>query len=1190
MLSFATFFYGVISMSVCGANADNQPPISEYLSDVLLYRVPLIQQSWGELGIDTAVHAPGKTPMSLCIADKQYDKGLGTHAPGEIAVELDGEYIAFEAEVGVQKQPGDNVGSVVFQVFVDGEKRFDSGVMRGNDPAIPISISVAGAYELRLVVTDAGDGITCDCSNWADARLIRDPSVETGPPEEPLDIVPFARIVTWDPDRTDGCRCSRVEEFPAEEVFLESDVPPATDGTYTLPVASNGSGCIGLQWFERRRLRELALQFADGARIPSPDGAQVQAWFGESLWQGNWEPLKGTIEQQEDRWIFSMNLRDNPKISNTGTEKIRWIFPKSPDPVVLQRLSAFTYSRWGAVELLMQLENPLPSEFGEIAVYNGAILEPIGSGSSLQCSWDLSAPIRIKLRYSKPGFRRSDRTIIRFQLPTGAFGVAMDDVLAHGCVYVRALGVFVTCKPEELSLAEYRERISQRRTVLQKVRSMPDQTFQQAMEKVHREVQDNGPTMLSMACDNHKFVVQQTGAVRFGNFELVPEMASGKIEHPERHLHGGWLPVPVTTVKEDGIIYRQRTFVVPYDKAGTQQDPQPLCVAEFTIENPLSDKVDVSLKLKFTADAEQKEPAQLQQTPQGAIVQWQGQLLAFANTEEASGLQVGLQSDTLVLSGAMPAQTRQRCYVYIPAWEMKPEEHSSLKGGEELLPGVEAYWQNILSSVMQIEIPDPLLLNVIRVSQVHCLMAARNAEGGKLIEPWIASMSYGPLESEGHSIIRGMDLMGHHEFARRGLDFFIRRYNPEGFLTTGYTLMGTGWHLWTLGEHYQLTRDSDWMKRVAQDVAKVCRWIAQQRKKTMKLDADGKKVPECGLMPPGVIADWNRFAYRFFMEGNYCAGLLQAARALADVGHPDGASMLQDGKEFRQEILRAYRWVQARSPVLPLSDGTWVPAYPAMLYCFGLAGDIFAGEDWNRSWAGDVETGSHHLVPLGILEPNSQDAVWINEHTEDFWFLQTGMGEYPGDESQKDWFSLGGFAKVQPYYGRTAEIYALQDEVKPFIRSYFNAIPSLLNTENLSFWEHFHNIGAWNKTHETGSFLQQTRFLFVMERDDELWLAPFITNNWMKDGMVVSVRNAPTRFGKVSYRITSSIEQGFIEALIEPPARTTPEELVIRLRHPEEKPIRRVTVNGVNHTEFDSAKECIRIKPLEGVITVRAEY
>ena len=130
----------------------------------------------------------------------------------------------------------------------------------------------------------------------------------------------------------------------------------------------------------------------------------------------------------------------------------------------------------------------------------------------------------------------------------------------------------------------------------------------------------------------------------------------------------------------------------------------------------------------------------------------------------------------------------------------------------------------------------------------------------------------------------------------------------------------------------------------------------------MKLDVNGQKVPEYGLMPPGVIADWNRFAHRFFMEGNYCAGMLAAARALADIDYPDGAFMLQNAEEFREEILRAYRWTQARSPVLPLSGGTWIPAYPAMLYCFGQLGEVFPGEDWNRSWAGDVETGAHHLA------------------------------------------------------------------------------------------------------------------------------------------------------------------------------------------------------------------------------------
>ena len=128
------------------------------------------------------------------------------------------------------------------------------------------------------------------------------------------------------------------------------------------------------------------------------------------------------------------------------------------------------------------------------------------------------------------------------------------------------------------------------------------------------------------------------------------------------------------------------------------------------------------------------------------------------------------------------------------------------------------------------------------------------------------------------------------------------------------------------------------------------------------------------------------------------------------------------------------------------------------------------------------------------------------DYLEDVQFLRTGMGGYAEENNRKDFFCFGGFAKLQPYYCRIAEIYAMRDDVKPFIRSYFNCIPTLVSKENLSFWEHFHNQCGWNKTHETGWFLCQTRVMFIGERDDELWLAPFVTNHWMKDGMKVSVQ------------------------------------------------------------------------------------
>jgi hypothetical protein len=339
-----------------------------------------------------------------------------------------------------------------------------------------------------------------------------------------------------------------------------------------------------------------------------------------------------------------------------------------------------------------------------------------------------------------------------------------------------------------------------------------------------------------------------------------------------------------------------------------------------------------------------------------------------------------------------------------------------------------------------------------------------------------------------------------------------------------------------------------------------------------------------------VTADWNRYAYRFFNDAQYCAGLEAAARVLADVGHPAAPALLEDAKQYRGDLLRAYRWTQARSPVVRLDNGTWVPDGPAILDCFGRTEDFLPGEDGNRNWCYGIEAGAHHLAATGILDPAGEEVAWMADYLEDVQFLRSGMGDYPEEKNRKDVFDFGGFGKLQPYYVRIAEVYALRDDVKPFVRSYFNTIPTLLSRENLSFWEHFNNTGGWNKTHETGWFLCQSRLMLVMERGDALWLAPMVTNHWMKDGMKVAVRNAPTRFGKVSYAITSAAGAGHIDAVIEPHGQLSARRIVIRLRHPDGKPMRAVTVGGKPHKDFDPQKETVTLAPPAGPITVRAQY
>ena len=68
-----------------------------------------------------------------------------------------------------------------------------------------------------------------------------------------MDIAPFARVITGDPCRINGCVSSRVREFRAEDVFLETDVCPEKDGTYKVGDLGLAAGYIGLRWLENRR-------------------------------------------------------------------------------------------------------------------------------------------------------------------------------------------------------------------------------------------------------------------------------------------------------------------------------------------------------------------------------------------------------------------------------------------------------------------------------------------------------------------------------------------------------------------------------------------------------------------------------------------------------------------------------------------------------------------------------------------------------------------------------------------------------------------------------------------------------------------------------------------------------------------------------------------------------------------------
>ena len=104
----------------------------------------------------------------LLIADQEHKRGLLTHAPSKVVVQLNSPATTFSAVVGIdsneQTRPG--LGSVVFSVTVGGKVVAQSPVMREGIKGVPLSVDLGGATSFVIEAQDAGDGISSDQADW----------------------------------------------------------------------------------------------------------------------------------------------------------------------------------------------------------------------------------------------------------------------------------------------------------------------------------------------------------------------------------------------------------------------------------------------------------------------------------------------------------------------------------------------------------------------------------------------------------------------------------------------------------------------------------------------------------------------------------------------------------------------------------------------------------------------------------------------------------------------------------------------------------------------------------------------------------------------------------------------------------------------------------------------------------------
>jgi len=483
---------------------------------------------------------------------------------------------------------------------------------------------------------------------------------------------------------------------------------------------------------------------------------------------------------------------------------------------------------------------------------------------------------------------------------------------------------------------------------------------------------------------------------------------------------------------------------------------------------------------------------------------------------------------------------------------------------EEHLEACRAYWRQRMKQGAEISVPEKPIHESIQAGLPHLDIATI----GKATEgPLLATIGfYTPIGSESAPIIQYYDSLGLHQTAERCIDFFLARQKDNGFIQNfrRYELE-TGPVLWTMGEHYRYTRDRVWAERVVPRMLKSCDYLLQWRARNKR-----EEYREKGYygMIEGKVADPEDFYHSFMLNGLSYLGLKRALEILKDFQPAKAGEMEQEIEAFREDIRAGFYFAMANAPVVPVGDGSWAPFMPAWVESSG-AGPLYATGapcfTHGTFFCRDNLIGPLYLVIGEVLEPGEIGATFLLK-----------SNQYPVTEQNA--------ALSQPYYCRHDFVHLRRGETKAYLKAYYNQLTASHDPETYSVWEHYFGTSQ-HKTHEEAWFLMQTRWMLYLENGDTLEILKVAPRQWLEDGKTISVRNAASYFGRISFEVRSALSAGVIEAEISCEAGRAPKQVRLRLPHPE----RRKATQWEGGT-YDPETETVGISDFNGHASVRVFF
>ncbi len=468
------------------------------------------------------------------------------------------------------------------------------------------------------------------------------------------------------------------------------------------------------------------------------------------------------------------------------------------------------------------------------------------------------------------------------------------------------------------------------------------------------------------------------------------------------------------------------------------------------------------------------------------------------------------------------------------------------------------FWSAWESRGAQFKVPEQSVNDLFRATLWHALRLPRRHGGqqdGVQIDLPYSNFAYSqtgtpwPVNQAVYVDYMLYGLRGYHDVAVEEMLAQYRNNQEFNGHVNGYAnwVSNTPGMLYAVAQDYLLFRDRPALDRLMPDSLKALDWCLKEIR-----DSEQRAGPGRGLVL-GPLNDGTGEGVWAFNQAYMYAALERFGQMLESIGNSRAGEALEAAHKLQAAIAQAFAAAAARSMLVELRDHTWIPYVPSEAFTYRRILD-----QWYPT---DVDTGAVHLLRLKAVPANGELAdSLLNDHEDNLYAKGWGMAN-------------------EPVYNQQGTAYLLRDDPKAAIRTFYSYMASAFSHSAFEPVEHRWTHGQYFGPPSTdGAWCELFRNMLVREVDDHtLLLAQATPRKWLEDGLRIDVERAPTYFGPVSYRIESQAGAGKILATVEFAGQHRPQSLLVRFRHPGEKPIRSVTVDGQDWNDFDAGKEWVRI-------------